>query len=251
MKDRILCDQTVFWPLLVTLLTISGIAHGQQSLWFGTVKMSDKVMQGRFELVQDSLVRSIVYAPYGFTPTRFTDVTQKGGQLSFTWPGKQTNYQCVLDKLGKSAYRGNCLGQDKQPIPITIREFTKEDAILQGDTLLASVKDLHILDRALSLLNKGSNWNRLDNRICDSSSYPYQWSLFCALHQASIDVDAEYRHLRPVNQAVRQAIDEFTKGKKYAHLLQDFNNEAPSFEEIFTVLNRAKAIIKTKIEAHK
>ena len=74
--------------------------------------------------------------------------------------------------------------------------------------------------------------------------------MFCALHQASIDVDSEYRHLRPANQAVRQAIDEITSGKKYAHLLQDYNNEAQSFDSIAMVLNHAKEIITEKIKLH-
>jgi hypothetical protein len=71
------------------------------------------------------------------------------------------------------------------------------------------------------LLNQGSNWNPVDNRICDVSDYPYRWSLFCALHQASIDVDGEYRHLRPALEAVREAIKEASKGKNYAHDLRD------------------------------
>jgi hypothetical protein len=132
-----------------------------------------------------------------------------------------------------------------------MRAFTPEDADLQGNALKASTTDLHILDRALALLNKGSNWSGSDNRICDNSSYPYKWSLFCALHQASIDVDAAYRHLRPAIQAARQAIDEATGGKKFAHMLQDFNNEAPSFEPIALVLNRAKAIITGKMKSQK
>lgn len=251
MKSSIFLNQTVLIRLLVVLLSISSAANGQQSLWFGTADMSNKVLQGRFEIVQDSLVRSIVYAPYGLTPTSFTNVTQRGKQLTFTWPSNQSVYQCVLNKQGNSTYKGNCFNQDKQVIQLTIREFTKEDAILQGDSLHATSKDTQIIDRALILLNGGNNWNRSDNRICDNSSYPYKWSLFCALHQASIDVDSEYRHLRPTNQAVRQAIDEVTKGKKYAHLLQDFNNEAQDFNVVLNVLNRAKGIIKEKIESHR
>ncbi|HVG14423.1 MAG TPA: hypothetical protein VM935_05660, partial [Chitinophagaceae bacterium] len=77
-----------------------------------------------------------------------------------------------------------------------------------------------------------------------------KWSLFCALHQASIDVDVEYRHLRPAIQATRQAIEEATAGRKFAHLLQDFNKEAESFTSIAGVLNRAKAIIKEKMNGN-
>jgi hypothetical protein len=47
---------------------------------------------------------------------------------------------------------------------------------------------------------------------------------------------------------VRQAINEFTSGKKYAHLLQDYNNEAESFASIAKALTRAKEIIAEKIK---
>jgi hypothetical protein len=237
---------------LILVLSLSGgsMAIGQETLWFGTVRMQEKIVQGRFEILNDGVIRKIVYAPYGKSPTTFRDVKQKNNQLAFRWEIDQFIYLCALIKQDSTAFKGNCTCENKQPIQVTIRKFSEEDAILQGDTLLASTKDIKILDRALSLLNNGSNWNRFDNRVCDSSSYPYKWSLFCALHQASIDVDSEYRHLRPAIQAARKAIDEITSGKKFAHLLQDYNNEAPSFDLIANVLNRAKEIIIEKISLH-
>jgi hypothetical protein len=233
----------------ITLLSAIGLlitwtaSHAQQSLWFGTVKIEDKISQGRFEVFGDSTITSIVYAPYGITPTTFEEVTQKKDKLTFIWQVDHVPFHCLLLNSGSSGYIGSCSSDRKQPIQLIIRQFTNEDAILQGDSLHASLKDIQILDRALTLLNNGSNWNRIDNRVCDQSLYPYKWSLFCALHQASIDVDLEYRHLRPATQAVRQAINEITQEKKYAHLLQDYNNEAKSFDSIIEALNRAKKII--------
>jgi hypothetical protein len=234
----------------VFLLSKASNAIAQQTLWFGTVKMQDKIIQGRFEVFSNSVIRTIVYAPYGISPTTFTEVKQQKNQLTFRWKVNQLSYLCLLVKQDSTAYKGTCTCDGEQPIQLIIRQFTKDDAIMQGDSLHASMKDIAVLDRALSLLNNGSNWKRFDNRICDNSSYPYKWSLFCVLHQASIDVDSEYRHLRPANQAVRQAIDEITSGKKYAHLLQDYNNEAQSFDSIAKVLNRAKEIIAEKIKLH-
>jgi hypothetical protein len=234
----------------VLVLSKASNTVAQQTLWFGTVQMQDQIIQGRFEVFSDSLIKTIVYAPYGIGPTTFTEVKQQKDQLAFRWRMNQLSYHCLLVKQDATAYKGTCTCHSEQPIQLIIRQFTKDDAILQGDSLYASRKDIAILDRALSLLNKGSNWNRFDNRVCDNSLYPYKWSLFCALHQASIDVDSEYRHLRPANQAVRQAIDEITSGKKYAHLLQDYNNEAQSFDSIAKVVNRAKEIITEKIKLH-
>lgn len=226
------------------------ITNAQQTLWFGTVRMQDKIIQGRFEVTGDSIIRAIIYAPYGISPTAFRKVKQQKNQLSFRWEVNQVTYHCLLEKQDSTAYKGSCTCKSKQPIQLIIRKFTEEDAFLQGDSLHATSKDIEILDRALSLLNNGSNWNRFDNRVCDSNSYPSKWSLFCALHQASIDVDSQYRHLRPAIQATRQAIDEITGGKKYAHLLQDYNNEAQSFDSIAKTLHRAKEIIIEKIKLH-
>jgi hypothetical protein len=225
--------------------------QAQQSLLFGTVKADGRISQARFEV--DSLLHSIIYAPYGRTPIPFTNIKTRQQQLTFNWQYNSLPYTCTLLKGKGNEYKGTCLLANNrgQPIEMTMREFTNEDADLQGNSLKASTTDLQIVDRALSLLNNGSNWSRSDNRVCDSSSYPYKWSLFCALHQASIDLDSEYRHLRPAVQATRQAIDEATAGKKFAHMLQDFNKEAQTFASIAGVLNRAKEIITARMKDQK
>ena len=241
-------DNAIAGLIFICFLIIGVISNAQQSLWFGTVNMQGKITQGRFEVFSDTVIKTIIYAPYGIRPTVFRDVKQQKNQLTFSWQIDQLTYSCLLSRQDSSAYTGACTCKKEQPIQLIIRKFSKEDAILQGDSLHASQKEIQILDRALSLLNNGNNWNRLDNRICDNSSYPYKWSLFCALHQASIDIDSEYRHLRPAIQAARQAIEEATSGKKYDHVLRDFNNEAQSFDSITQVLNRAKEIITEKIK---
>ncbi len=53
--------------------------------------------------------------------------------------------------------------------------------------------------------------------------------------------------LRSAPKAVREAIKEATKGKKYVHILRDSNNEAASFDPIAQVLNRGKEIIAAKL----
>jgi hypothetical protein len=237
----------IAWTILVLVLFFEIPSNAQQALLFGTVKIDGKTSQGRFEVVREGTIKSVLYAPYGITPVIFQNVSEKENHLMFTWPKGSCSYRCVLTAKSTALYQGKCSCETGAPIEIVIREFTNEDAILQGDTLRASTKELQIIDRALTLLNNGSNWNRADNRVCDNPSYPYQWSLFCSLHQASIDVDGEYRHLRPAVQATRQAINEITSGKKYAHLLQDYNNEAQTFDAISKALQRAREIILEKI----
>ena len=133
------------------LLSVGVIANAQQSLWFGTVKMQSKIRQGRFEVFSDSSIKTIVYAPYGITPTSFKDVKQQNNQLTFSWQIDQLIYSCLLLKQDSSAYKGTCTCEKQQPIQLIIRKFSKEDAILQGDSLLATRKEIQILDRALSL----------------------------------------------------------------------------------------------------
>lgn len=234
--------------VLICFLNAGAVSNAQQSLWFGTVNLQGKIKQGRFEVFSDTSIKTITYAPYGIRPTVFRDVKQHKNQLTFLWQIDQWIYSCRLLKQDSLSYKGTCTCKKEEPIQLIIRKFSKEDAILQGDSLQASQKEVQILDRALSLLNNGNNWNRFDNRICDNSLYPYKWSLFCALHQASIDIDSEYRHLRPAIQAARQAIDEATSGKKYDHVLRDFNTEAQRFDSILKVLNHAKEIIAEKIK---
>jgi hypothetical protein len=52
-------------------------------------------------------------------------------------------------------------------------------------------------------------------------------------------------------QAARQAIEEATSGKKYAHLLQDFNNESKSFDSIANILIRAREVLESKMKGQK
>ena len=58
----------------------------------------------------------------------------------------------------------------------------------------ATREDLLILQRAAEILNDKSLWDNNDDRICyeDDTS----WSLYCALHKASIDILGEYQHRR-------------------------------------------------------
>jgi hypothetical protein len=128
------------------------------------------------------------------------------------------------------------------------RNFSGEDATPQIVFLKTGMKDIRILDRALILLNKGKSWDSTDDRVCDNGKYPYQWSLFCALHQASMEEDGDYRYLRPAIQAVRQAITEVTTDKKYPYSIHDYNNEAKDFSAIENILYRAKEIIEEQLQ---
>jgi hypothetical protein len=241
--------------IIVTLLLIFIICPGnaQQTIYFGTIKDKNGIHQARFEVERGKFLEKIAYAPYGVTPVVFDDLVDVGADIKFTWRMESSRYLCSLKNLSTSgfvAYEGLCLSRG-DTIHVLFRDFTGDDAEFQGNNLEPSLEDIQIIERAEQLLNSGRNWRRNDNRICDSGAYPDQWSLFCALHQASVDVAAEYRHIRPAMKAVRNAIQNLNPEKKYAHLLQDFNNDATSFETIAHVLHQAKETLLKDIVGKK
>ena len=48
-----------------------------------------------------------------------------------------------------------------------------------------------------------------------------------ARHESPRQVDREYRHLPLATQPVREAIQRPVAGRTFAHILRDFNSEAP------------------------
>ena len=105
-------------------------------------------------------------------------------------------------------------------------------------------EDLLILQRAAEILSDEAVWNRKDNRVCEEGDTT--WSLFCALHKASIEILGEYEHRRVSLQEVRFAIEDVTGGEKFAHRLRDFNNTR-SFDEVLEVLEIATERVASRL----
>lgn len=236
-------SQTCCLLLLAAQIPLSALAEDQ--LWFGTItERGATTTQARFEVaLEKDQFRKIVFAPYGRTPSEFKDIQHAGGALRFSWARGPVNYRCDLRKGSTSSFSGDCVAPGSEDLSVVIREFTPEDAVLQGNARTAGEQDMAIAKRAAQLLNGGRSWNRRDDRVCDDGGYPYRWSLFCALHQASIEVASDYEHLRPVMKAVRKAITDRHPDRTFAHTLRDFNNEAPQFQPIAEVLEEAMAIL--------
>jgi hypothetical protein len=110
--------------------------------------------------------------------------------------------------------------------------------------------DLKILKRADEILSEESMWNRKDDRTCKPNATT--WSLFCALHQASIEVLGEYDHRRVALQEVRFAIEDVTKGKEFEHRLMDYNNlSTTQFKDIKLVLKMATDKVAARLKETK
>ena len=133
------------------------------------------------------------------------------------------------------------------PGPEAIR-FTATSAALERRDRPADVEDLQILRRAVELLSDPSAWNPQDDRVCVDDERNARRSLFCALHQASLDVRGEYDHRRVALQEVRFAIEDATGGREFEHRLRDYNNlPGTGLAEITQVLQVAIARVETRV----
>jgi len=88
--------------------------------------------------------------------------------------------------------------------------------------------DRRILGRAAEILRNEAVWDRADDRKCEPGDTT--WSLYCALHRASLEVTGGFHHRRPCLQVVRlllyeRVAEERKKGRKYPHIMMDYNND--------------------------
>ena len=87
-----------------------------------------------------------------------------------------------------------------------------------------TASDLLIIRRTITLLKDEKNWNRNDDRKCKDDIANKTYSLFCALHLASVEVAGSYDHRKAVLQMIRKTIVEIYPNKELEHRLRDFNN---------------------------
>ena len=88
--------------------------------------------------------------------------------------------------------------------------------------------DRRILQRAAEILATESVWDRADDRDCAPDSK--MWSMYCALHRASLEVTGGFHNRRPCLQILRQILyervaEERKLGRKYPHIVMDYNND--------------------------
>ena len=127
--------------------------------------------------------------------------------------------------------------------------FTATSAELERRDRPVQPEDLRILRAAEALLGTAADWNGDDDRVCVDDERDARRSLFCALHQASIDVVGEYDHRRPALQEVRFAIEDATGGRAFEHRLRDYNNlPETGFEAVAQVLRTARERVAVRLE---
>lgn len=117
----------------------------------------------------------------------------------------------------------------------------------QGLDLPVADSGFHILAKARHILSSPAVWNRNDDRLCEDDLKQKSWSLFCALHQASIDVAGVYLHRSPVMMEARAVVGEVTNGRSFAHSLKDYNNlDSTSYADILRVLEATQKRLQTR-----
>lgn len=87
----------------------------------------------------------------------------------------------------------------------------------------ASDLDRAIVRRAAEILSSESVWDRADDRNCGPDDRT--WSVYCAMHRASLELTGGFDHRRPALQVVREIVSARSAGRQYSHRLQDYNND--------------------------
>lgn len=231
--------------IIFSFFSTVSLAQGEE-LWFGTYTDDHgRVQQGRFNIVKEGrALKKIVLAPYGKPPVSFqilkNDTVQRFVEIA--WPNKPERTARLI-QYARGYYAGN-FEDGTKVLPMVIKEFNFQDAQLQGNWFKPSATEVKIIENTIKLIDSDEKWDKNDNRICDKGD---TYSLFCALYKSSVDVDGEYRHLRPAVKFVRDAIQE-KYPKKYDHVLVDFNNaEEIGLKELHEILKLAKAnLMKAK-----
>jgi len=103
--------------------------------------------------------------------------------------------------------------------------------------------DLKIIKRADAILSDSLKWNKKDDRECADDIATGNYSLYCALYKASIDITGEYVHRRPAMQIVRFTLEKYDSGRVKNHRLMDWNNHPD------TTFKEVKKVLKESIES--
>ena len=219
----------------------------QAVVWWGFITDSQRnKTELRYEVTIKDGSLEIVLAPYGQTPLQLENIDFNGTELLFSVPGAEP-LQCELRRQLHSRYVGQCRNAQNQTLNMRMAPSFREIP-LRGRKLAPSEIDLQILQRALQILHDESVWHQEDERGCEDDKKQDSWSLFCALYQASLQVDSKYLHSRPAMKEARDVIKEITNKRPFEHRLRDYNNlTETTFEDVQNVLKIAIERLKKKV----
>jgi hypothetical protein len=250
--------------MAIGALLLTGVAAAQQdwdeldvvdganpTLRYGFyTEPTGQVQMGRYYFIDDGVQLRVRLAPYGRTavelPVRRYD--RDDGVLELGWEGKPDR-TCRLKRQNKMLFLGNCI-EKNVVMPIAIRVANESDAEWMGANFPVSDTDIAILEKAREIFGEQETRNLNGDRNCDDDAATGQFSVFCSLYQASIEVAGEYRHRRPAMQAVREELQRRYPGQ-YAHRLRDINNTATiSNESLIEALDSARTRLVSELKGN-
>jgi hypothetical protein len=123
----------------------------------------------------------------------------------------------------------------------------------ENRNLVFDSMDLKIIKRADAILSDSLKWSKQDDRECADDIATGNYSLYCALYKASIEIMGEYVHRRAAMQIVRFTLEKYDSGRVKNHRLMDWNNHPDTtFKEVKKVLKESiDAVMKQLKEANK
>jgi hypothetical protein len=208
---------------------------------------SGRVTMGRYYFIDDGSSLRVRLVEFGRTAVELPvhSYDRNSGRLELGWEGKPDR-KCRLDRQNDTAFLGNCI-EGEAVMPIAIRVANEYDAEWQGTYFPVSDVDLAIIRKAIQILEAQEARNVNGDRNCDDDLASNQFSVFCALYSASIEVDGVYRHRRPALQAARDELWKRFPGD-YAHLLRDINNNVSiTDEELVDAFKATHAVLENSI----
>ncbi|WP_395374714.1 hypothetical protein [Marinicella sp. W31] len=247
MHKKAFAPLLIYVTLIVVLMLCSTVSMARKELWFGSYVDNGQLFQGRYNVTFDGetdRVVSLQLAPYGKPAIDFKiiDHDMKSGFITAEWPG--TDKKCNFFRYSPDYYSGNWISGTSVE-PMVLKRFNGQDAERQGNWFKASATEIKIIKQAKARLKDENTWNRNDDRICSSKT---NYSLFCALYASSVEIDGEYRHLRPAIKAVREAIEQ-KYPKRYDHVLVDFNNSKnTSLANVFEIFDMAEEKLMQQLQ---
>ncbi len=194
------------------------------TLRYGYYTESDGIIKmGRYYFIDDGSELKVRLAPYGQTATDLPvlDFNRDEGIIELAWKGKP-NRKCKLIKQNDSLFLGNCI-EGNAVMPMAIRTANENDNEWMGVYFSVSDTDISILKKAKEIILSKKSRNLEGDRNCDDDIATGNFSFYCSLYYASIEVDGVYRHRRPAMQAVRKEMVKRYPGD-YVHRIRDVNN---------------------------
>jgi hypothetical protein len=130
--------------------------------------------------------------------------------------------------------------------------FTQDDmkaslTIDANKQLPPTADDIKIVTRAKEILSTESVWNRKDDRKCEPN--PTQWSVFCAMMQATDEISNGIHYRQPALQAVREVVAEIGGTRVNKHRLMDYNNHSDTtLADIHNLLKLTQERLETRLK---